>query len=88
MNVDFETYAIHAAQRGNEQAWRQLFEQHFDAVYRFCVALADGRHGRGAGPAGLHHCSPAGTSFRSQPGDLSSMAVRDREEPLYDNAGQ
>jgi RNA polymerase sigma-70 factor (ECF subfamily) len=45
MNVDFETYAIHAAQTGSEQAWRQLFEGHFDAVYRFCVALADGRHG-------------------------------------------
>lgn len=45
MNVDFETYAIHAAQRGSEQAWRQLFERHFDAVYRYCVALADGRHG-------------------------------------------
>jgi len=45
MNVDFETYAIHAAQTGSEQAWRQLFERHFEAVYRFCVALADGRHG-------------------------------------------
>ena len=45
MDVDFETYAIHAAQTGSEQAWRQLFEGHFDAVYRFCVALADGRHG-------------------------------------------
>ena len=43
MNVDFETYAIHGAQTGSEQAWRQLFEQHFDAVYRFCVALAGGR---------------------------------------------
>ncbi len=45
MNVDFETYAIHGAQTGSEQAWRQLFEGHFDAVYRFCMALADGRHG-------------------------------------------
>jgi RNA polymerase sigma-70 factor (ECF subfamily) len=45
MNVDFETYAIRAAQTGSEQAWRQLFEGHFDAVYRFCVALAGGRHG-------------------------------------------
>jgi RNA polymerase sigma-70 factor (ECF subfamily) len=44
MKVDFETYAIHAAQRGSEQAWRQLFERHFDAVYRFCVALAGGRN--------------------------------------------
>jgi RNA polymerase sigma-70 factor (ECF subfamily) len=44
MNVDFETYAIHAAQNGSERAWRQLFERHFDAVYGFCVALAGGRH--------------------------------------------
>jgi len=39
-----ETFAIHAAQTGSKQAWRQLFEWHFDAVYRFCVALAGGRH--------------------------------------------
>jgi len=45
MDVDFETYAIHAAQRGSEQAWRQLFERHFDAVHRFCAALANGRDG-------------------------------------------
>jgi RNA polymerase sigma factor (sigma-70 family) len=44
MNVDFETYAIHAAQSGSEQAWRQLFERHFEAVYRFCIALAGGRN--------------------------------------------
>ena len=44
MNVDSETFAINAAQTGGEQAWRQLFERHFDAVYRFCVALAGGRH--------------------------------------------
>ena len=44
MNVDSETFAIHAAQTGSEQAWRQLFERHFDAVYRFCVAIAGGRH--------------------------------------------
>ena len=43
MDVDFETYAIRAAQRGSEQAWRQLFEGHFDAVYCFCAALAGGR---------------------------------------------
>ncbi len=40
MDPDSETFAIYAAQRGSEQAWRQLFERHFDAVYRFCVALA------------------------------------------------
>jgi RNA polymerase sigma factor (sigma-70 family) len=45
MDVDFETYAIHAAQRGSEQAWRQLFERHFDAVHRFCAAVTGGRDG-------------------------------------------
>jgi RNA polymerase sigma factor (sigma-70 family) len=44
MDRDFETFAIHAAQNGGEWAWRQLFERHFDAVYRFCVALAGSRH--------------------------------------------
>ncbi|MFC1604569.1 RNA polymerase sigma factor [Planctomycetota bacterium] len=44
MDVDSETFAIHAAQNGSEQAWRQLFERHFDAVYRFCVALTGVRH--------------------------------------------
>jgi len=44
MNVDSETFAINAAQTGSEQAWRQLFEQHFEAVYRFCIALAGGRY--------------------------------------------
>ena len=44
MDVDSETFAIHAAQKGSEQAWRQLFELHFDAVYRFCVALTGARH--------------------------------------------
>ena len=45
MDVDFETYAIHAAKRGSEQAWRQLFERHFDAVHRFCAAVTGGRNG-------------------------------------------
>ena len=44
MDVDSETFAIQAAQNGSELAWRQLFERHFDAVYRFCLALAAGRH--------------------------------------------
>jgi RNA polymerase sigma-70 factor (ECF subfamily) len=44
LSDESETFAIHAAQTGSKQAWRQLFEWHFDAVYRFCVALARGRH--------------------------------------------
>jgi RNA polymerase sigma-70 factor (ECF subfamily) len=43
MDPDSEMFAIYAAERGNEQAWRQLFERHFDAVYRFCAALTGGR---------------------------------------------
>ena len=44
MDGDSETFAVHAAQNGSEWAWRRLFEWHFDAVYRFCVALASGRY--------------------------------------------
>jgi RNA polymerase sigma factor (sigma-70 family) len=44
MDAESERFAIYAAQRGSEQAWRQLFERHFDAVYGFCAALADGRN--------------------------------------------
>ena len=43
MNVNSETFAIQAAQSGSEQAWRELFERHFEPVYRFCIALAGGR---------------------------------------------
>lgn len=43
MGVEPETAIISAAQGGSEQAWRQLFELHFDAVYRFCFALTAGR---------------------------------------------
>jgi hypothetical protein len=42
--VEAETVIIGAAQGGNEPAWRQLFAWHFDAVYRFCLALAAGRN--------------------------------------------
>ncbi len=41
--MEAETNIIGAAQGGNELAWRQLFAWHFDAVYRFCLALAAGR---------------------------------------------
>jgi RNA polymerase sigma-70 factor (ECF subfamily) len=43
VRVDAETVIIGAAQGGNELAWRQLFAWHFDAVYRFCLALTAGR---------------------------------------------
>jgi RNA polymerase sigma-70 factor (ECF subfamily) len=44
MDTDSEIFMIHAAQGGSEKAWRQLFERHFDAVYRFCLALTGARH--------------------------------------------
>ncbi len=44
MDLDSDTFAIHDAQNGSEQAWRELFERHFDAVYQFCVALTGTRH--------------------------------------------
>lgn len=44
MDVDSETFTIHAAQNGSEQAWRWLFDRHFDAVYRFCLVLTRTRH--------------------------------------------
>jgi RNA polymerase sigma-70 factor (ECF subfamily) len=42
-DVEAEIVVIDAAQGGSEPAWRQLFAWHFDAVYRFCLALALGR---------------------------------------------
>ena len=42
--MDSETFIINAAQNGSEQAWRQLFGRHFDAVYRFCLVLTRSRH--------------------------------------------
>lgn len=38
-----ETAIISEARGGGEPAWRRLFELHFDAVYRFCLALTAGR---------------------------------------------
>jgi len=43
MGLEAETVIVVAAQGGSEPAWRQLFEVHFDAVYRFCLTLAMGR---------------------------------------------
>ena len=43
MGVEPEVTTIQEAQGGSEPAWRRLFESHFDAVYRFCLALTAGR---------------------------------------------
>jgi RNA polymerase sigma-70 factor (ECF subfamily) len=44
MDVDSETFTIYAAQNGSEQAWQQLFDRHFEAVYRFSLVLTRNRH--------------------------------------------
>jgi RNA polymerase sigma factor (sigma-70 family) len=41
--VESEVTTIREAQGGSEPAWRRLFELHFDAVYRFCLALTSSR---------------------------------------------
>jgi RNA polymerase sigma-70 factor (ECF subfamily) len=46
MDVDYESFMVSSARRGDEHAWRELFETHVDAVYQFCLALAAGRQNR------------------------------------------
>ncbi|MHC4172923.1 MAG: RNA polymerase sigma factor [Planctomycetota bacterium] len=70
MDPDSETFAINAAQRGSEQAWRQLFERHFDAVYRFCAALVGGREELAQqvfviAARRIHHFDPSRATFRA-----------------------
>jgi RNA polymerase sigma-70 factor (ECF subfamily) len=43
MDIDFEALTIIGAQRGDERAWRNLFEWHFESVYRYCASLSSGR---------------------------------------------
>jgi len=43
MDIDFEALTVVSARRGDGQAWRNLFEWHFEAVYRYCLGLACGR---------------------------------------------
>jgi len=40
---DAERLVIEDARGGSQQAWRQLFDWHFDAIYRYCLLLAAGR---------------------------------------------
>lgn len=46
MDVDYEWFVVSSARRGDEQAWRELFEAHVDAVYQFCLGLAAGHRDR------------------------------------------
>jgi DNA-directed RNA polymerase specialized sigma24 family protein len=43
MDAESETFVVAAARRGSDHAWRQLFEEHFDAVYQYCLLMAGGR---------------------------------------------
>ena len=43
MDVDFEVLGLISAKQGDEQAWTMLFEQHFPAVYRYCLSLTGGQ---------------------------------------------
>lgn len=42
MEADIETIAVRGAQRGDEDAWHNLFEWHFESVYRYCLNLCSG----------------------------------------------
>jgi RNA polymerase sigma-70 factor (ECF subfamily) len=42
MEMDCETFVASSACRGDERAWRTLYEAHVDAVYQFCLGLAAG----------------------------------------------
>lgn len=43
MDIDLEALTIIGAQRGDERAWSQLFEWHFESVYWYCASLSSGR---------------------------------------------
>jgi RNA polymerase sigma-70 factor, ECF subfamily len=40
MEGDLETIVIGSAQQGDQEAWSQLFEWHFEGVHRYCLRLA------------------------------------------------
>jgi RNA polymerase sigma-70 factor (ECF subfamily) len=46
MDMEYETFVVSSARRGDERAWRELFETHVDAVYQFCLGLTAGRRDR------------------------------------------
>lgn len=43
MDIDLEIIAISKARQGNKEAWRSLFDRHFEPVWCFCLHLANGR---------------------------------------------
>ncbi len=43
MQDNYELMAIHCAQKGDQQAWAYLFDQHFLAVHSFCLKITQGQ---------------------------------------------
>jgi len=43
MDIDLEKTAISRAKAGDTDAWKYLFEQHFQAAWGFCLQLTGGR---------------------------------------------
>ncbi|MHC4740542.1 MAG: RNA polymerase sigma factor [Planctomycetota bacterium] len=43
MDIDLEIIAISKAKQGDKEAWRTLFDQHFEPMWCFCLHLANGR---------------------------------------------
>lgn len=46
MDMDYESFVASGARRGDQRAWRELFEAHVDAVYQFCLGRAAGDRDR------------------------------------------
>jgi len=46
MDMDYESFVVSSARRGDQRAWRELFEAHIDDVYQFCLARAAGDRDR------------------------------------------
>ena len=46
MDMDYESFVVSSARRGDQRAWRELFEAHVDAVYQFCLVRAGGDRDR------------------------------------------
>ena len=68
MGDEIERYVIGSAQQSDARAWRQLFGWHFDAVYRFCLALSGGRAAWAEEVAQQVFVTAAGRICRFDPG--------------------
>ena len=68
MDEDAERFVIECARGGSQEAWRELFEWHFDAVHRFCLALTAGRKDLAEEVAQQAFVTVAGRIGRFRPG--------------------